>query len=132
MTRPRVLLVDDDSSVREAVSSALAGEGYEVTWFADAENALRQALVAPPAVVLLDVTMPGLDGWELCEILKRQSQTRDVPVLFLTGRTDVRDRITAMQVGGSDFISKPFHARDLRAKVRALVGRETGGAIGRR
>jgi len=132
VTRPRVLLVDDDDAVREAVSSALAGEGYDVTWFGDAENALRQALVAPPSVVLLDVTMPRLDGWELCEILKRQSQTRDVPVLFLTGRTDVRDRITAMQVGGSDFISKPFHARDLRAKVRALVGRETGGAIGGR
>jgi len=132
VTRPRVLLVDDDASVRGAVSSALAGEGYDVAWFGDAENALRQALVSPPSVVLLDVTMPRLDGWELCEILKRQSQTRDVPVLFLTGRTDVRDRITAMQVGGSDFISKPFHARDLRAKVRALVGRETGGAIGRR
>ncbi|HYU41767.1 MAG TPA: response regulator, partial [Vicinamibacteria bacterium] len=73
MTRPRVLLVDDDAAVREAVSSALAGEGYEVTWFADAENALRRALVQPPAVVLLDVTMPRLDGWELCEILKRQS-----------------------------------------------------------
>jgi DNA-binding response OmpR family regulator len=129
VTRPRVLLVDDDASVRAAVSSALAGEGYDVAWIGDAENALRQALVSPPAVVLLDVTMPRLDGWEMCEILKRQSHTRDVPVLFLTGRTDVRDRITAMQVGGSDFISKPFHARDLRAKVRALVGRETGGAI---
>ncbi len=132
MTRPRVLLVDDDDAVREAVSSALAGEGYDVTWFGDAENALRQALVAPPSVVLLDVTMPRLDGWELCEILKRQSQTRHVPVLFLTGRTDVRDRITAMQVGGSDFISKPFHARDLRAKVRTLVSRDCGGAFGRR
>ena len=132
MNRPRVLLVDDDASVRAAVSSALAGEGYDVAWFADSEEALRQLLAAPPAVVLLDVTMPGLDGWEMCEILRRQSQTRHVPVLFLTGRTDVRDRITAMQVGGSDFISKPFHARDLRAKVRALVGRETGGAIGRR
>ena len=132
MNRPRVMLVDDDASVRAAVSSALAGEGYDVAWFADAEEALRQLLAAPPSVVLLDVSMPRLDGWELCEILRRQSQTRHTPVLFLTGRTDVRDRITAMQVGGSDFISKPFHARDLRAKVRALVGRETGGAIGRR
>ena len=61
MTRPRVLLVDDDASVRGAVSSALAGEGYDVAWFGDAENALRQALVSPPAVVLLDVTMPRLD-----------------------------------------------------------------------
>ncbi len=132
MIRPRVMLVDDDAAVRSAVSGALAGEGYDVDCIGDAEEALRQALAAPPSVVLLDVTMPRLDGWELCEILRRQSQTRDVPVLFLTGRTDVRDRITAMQVGGTDFISKPFHARDLRAKVRALVGRETGGAIGRR
>jgi DNA-binding response OmpR family regulator len=126
------MLVDDDAAVRSAVSGALAGEGYDVDCLGDAEEALRQALAAPPSVVLLDVTMPRLDGWELCEILRRQSQTRDVPVLFLTGRTDVRDRITAMQVGGTDFISKPFHARDLRAKVRALVGRDTGGAIGRR
>ena len=132
MNRPRVMLVDDDAAVRSAVSGALAGEGYDVDCLGDAEEALRQALAAPPSLVLLDVTMPRLDGWELCEILRRQSQTRDVPVLFLTGRTDVRDRITAMQVGGTDFISKPFHARDLRAKVRALVGRNTGGAIGRR
>ena len=132
MIRPRVMLVDDDAAVRSAVSGALAGEGYDVACLGDAEEALRQALAEPPSLVLLDVTMPRLDGWELCEILRRQSQTRDVPVLFITGRTDVRDRITAMQVGGTDFISKPFHARDLRAKVRALVGRETGGAIGRR
>jgi DNA-binding response OmpR family regulator len=132
MIRPRVMLVDDDAAVRSAVSGALAGEGYDVDCLGDAEEALRQALAEPPAVVLLDVTMPRLDGWELCEILRRQSQTREVPVLFLTGRTDVRDRITAMQVGGTDFISKPFHAKDLRAKVRALVGRETGGVIGRR
>jgi DNA-binding response OmpR family regulator len=132
MIRPRVMLVDDDAAVRSAVSGALAGEGYDVSCLGDAEEALRQALAEPPSLVLLDVTMPRLDGWELCEILRRQSQTREVPVLFITGRTDVRDRITAMQVGGTDFISKPFHAKDLRAKVRALVGRDTGGAIGRR
>jgi DNA-binding response OmpR family regulator len=132
VTRPRVLLVDDDASVRAAVSSALAGEGYDVDWYADPEEALRQVLAAPPSVLVLDVSMPRLDGWEICEIVRRQSQTRAVPVLFLTGRTNVRDRITAMQVGGSDFISKPFHARDLRAKVRALVAGDAGGALGGR
>ena len=132
MIRPRVMLVDDDAAVRSAVSGALAGEGYDVACIGDAEEALRQALAEPPSLVLLDVTMPRLDGWELCEILRRQTQTRHVPVLFLTGRTDVRDRITAMQVGGSDFISKPFHARDLRAKVRALIVGDLRGAIGRR
>jgi DNA-binding response OmpR family regulator len=95
------MLVDDDAAVRSAVSGALAGEGYDVDCLGDAEEALRQALAAPPSLVLLDVSMPVLDGWELCEILRRQSQTREVPVLFITGRTDVRDRITAMQVGGT-------------------------------
>ena len=132
MNRPRILLVDDDAAVRAVVSAALAGEGYDVDWFGDPEAALRQALAEPPSLILLDVGMPRLDGWEVCEILRRQSQTREVPVLFLTGRADVRDRITAMQVGGSDFISKPFRARDLRAKVRALLGTELGGAIGSR
>lgn len=125
-------MIDDDATVRAAVSSALSGEGYDVDWFGDAAEALRHALSDPPSAVVLDVGMPGLDGWELCEILRRQTQTRHVPVLFLTGRTDLRDRITAMQVGGSDFISKPFHARDLRAKVRALIAGDVGGAIGRR
>ena len=132
MSKPRVLVIDDDATVRAAVSSALSGEGYDVDWFGDAAEALRHALADPPSAVVLDVGMPGLDGWELCEILRRQTHTRHVPVLFLTGRTDVRDRITAMQVGGSDFISKPFHARDLRAKVRTLIGGGVGGALGRR
>ena len=132
MSKPRVLVIDDDATVRAAVSSALSGEGYDVDWFGDAAEALRNALASPPDAVVLDVGLPGLDGWEMCEILRRQTQTRHVPVLFLTGRTDVRDRITAMQVGGSDFISKPFHARDLRAKVRALISGDLGGAIGRR
>jgi DNA-binding response OmpR family regulator len=132
VNKPRVLVIDDDATIRAAVSSALSGEGYDVDWYGDATEALRHALAAPPDAIVLDVGMPGLDGWELCEILRRQTQTRHVPVLFLTGRTDVRDRITAMQVGGSDFISKPFHARELRAKVRALIVGDLGGAIGRR
>jgi DNA-binding response OmpR family regulator len=132
VSKPHVLVIDDDATVRAAVSSALSGEGYDVEWYGDGASALRQALASPPDAIVLDVGMPGLDGWELCEILRRQTQTRDVPVLFLTGRTDVRDRITAMQVGGSDFISKPFHARELRAKVRALIAGDLGGAIGSR
>ena len=132
MSRPRVLLVDDDAAIRAAVSSALAGEGYDVDWLADAQDALRHVLAQPPAVLLLDIGLPGLDGWEICEILRRQSQTREMPVVFLTGRTAVRDRIIAMQVGGSDFISKPFRARELRSKVRALIGQDIGGAIGGR
>ncbi len=108
----RIVVVDDDPAVRCARSRPCCeADGYRVEGAHDQHEALRAVLDEPPALVVLDVTMPGLDGWELCEILRRQSQTRDVPVLFLTGRTDVRDRITAMQVGGSDFVSKPFRSR---------------------
>ena len=83
--------------------------------------------------MILDVNMPGMSGWELCAILRRQSTTRGVPILFLTGRQELKDRITAMQLGGSDYLAKPFGADELRRKVRAVfarrAARETGGAM---
>jgi DNA-binding response OmpR family regulator len=72
-------------------------------------------------LIVLDVRMPNLNGWEFCEIVRRQSHTRDVPVLFLTACGDVRDQITAMQVGGSDHLPKPFRLAALRDKVRSLT-----------
>jgi two-component system alkaline phosphatase synthesis response regulator PhoP len=65
--------------------------------------------------------MPGMSGWEFCALLRRQTSTREIPVLFLTGRREVRDRITAMQVGGSDYLAKPFGAEELRRKVSSLL-----------
>ena len=117
----RVVVVDDEPSVGAAVRDLLAPEGYEVEAPTDPEAALPELLRAAPDLVILDVNMPGMSGWEFCSLLRRQSATRTVPVLFLTGRQEVRDRITAMQVGGSDYLSKPFGAEELREKVRLLV-----------
>jgi len=117
----RIVVVDDDPDVVRAVTAVLEDDGYRVEGARDQREALRAVLDDPPALVVLDVNMPGLDGWELCDILRRQSHTRDVPVLFLTGRVDVRDQITAMQVGGSDYVTKPFRPEELRAKVEAWV-----------
>jgi DNA-binding response OmpR family regulator len=119
----RIVVVDDDPAVVRAVAAVLEADGYRVEGARDQEQALRTVLQDPPALVVLDVNMPGLDGWELCDILRRQSHTRDVPVLFLTGRTDLIDQITAMQVGGSDYVTKPFRPDELRAKVQAWVRR---------
>jgi DNA-binding response OmpR family regulator len=119
----RIVVVDDDPAVLRAVTAVLEAAGYRVEGARDQHEALRAVLADPPALVVLDVNMPGLDGWELCDILRRQSHTRDVPVLFLTGRADLRDQITAMQVGGSDYVTKPFRPEELRAKVEAWVGR---------
>lgn len=117
----RVVVVDDEPTVGEAVRDLLSAEGYDVETPGDAQSALPALLRAAPDLVILDVNMPGMSGWELCSLLRRQSATRSVPVLFLTGRQDVRDRITAMQVGGSDYLSKPFGAEELRKKVRSLL-----------
>jgi DNA-binding response OmpR family regulator len=119
----RIVVVDDDPAVVRAVTAVLEAAGYRVEGARDQREALRAVLEDPPALVVLDVNMPGLDGWELCDILRRQSHTRDVPVLFLTARVDVRDQITAMQVGGSDYVTKPFRPDELRAKVHAWVQR---------
>jgi DNA-binding response OmpR family regulator len=118
---PRIVVIDDDPAVLRAVTAVLEPEGYRVESARDQRQALRALLLDPPALVVLDVNMPGLDGWELCDILRRQSHTRDVPVLFLTGRLELRDQITAMQVGGSDYVTKPFRPDELREKVRAWV-----------
>ena len=121
---PRVLVVDDDPEVVDAVGEALQDDGYQVETATDGPTALKSVLEQPPDLIVLDVRMPNLNGWEFCEIVRRQSHTRDVPVLFLTGRGEMRDQITAMQVGGSGHLRKPFRIEDLRDKVRALT-RET-------
>jgi len=117
----RVFVVDDDPAMVEAVAAVLSLDGFEVDGASDSTAALRAVLSDPPALLVLDVNMPGLTGWELCEILRRQPLTRGLPVLFLTGRSEVKDRITAMQVGGTDHLTKPFHAEEQRARVRALT-----------
>lgn len=128
MSPGRILVADDDPSVLDAVGTVLADEGYEIETAVDGTEALKSVLEEPPALIVLDVKMPGLNGWEVCAIVRRQSHTREVPILFLTGRVELRDQITAMQVGGSDHLRKPFDAAELRLKVRALAGEPPSGA----
>jgi DNA-binding response OmpR family regulator len=125
----RVFVVDDDPAMVEAVMAVLVHDGFEVDGASDAAEALRAVLRNPPDLVVLDVNMPGLTGWEICDILRRQPLTAGLPVLFLTGRGEVADRITAMQVGGTDHLTKPFRAEDLRARARALTGRSAAKGV---
>jgi DNA-binding response OmpR family regulator len=117
----RVVVVDDDEAIGPAIRTLLEPEGIAVDVLADAQAALPELLRAAPDLVILDVNMPGMSGWELCAILRRQSATRTIPILFLTGRLEIKDRITAMQLGGSDYLAKPFGADELRRKVRSLL-----------
>jgi DNA-binding response OmpR family regulator len=120
----RIVVVDDEPGVGAAIRDLLSKDGYAVEAPGDARTALPELIRVVPDLVILDVNMPGMSGWELCAILRRQSNTRGVPILFLTGRQELKDRITAMQLGGSDFLAKPFGADELRRKVRAVFERE--------
>lgn len=115
------MVVDDEPSVGAAVRDLLGPDGFQVDTPADPQSALPELLRSAPDLVILDVNMPGMSGWEFCALLRRQTSTREIPVLFLTGRREVRDRITAMQVGGSDYLAKPFGAEELRRKVSSLL-----------
>ena len=124
----RVFVVDDAPAIVEAVRAVLSPEGFDVDGTTDSTEALGAILREAPDVIVLDVGMPGHSGWELCDILRRQSRTRDVPILFLTGRSELRDKITAMQMGGTDHLAKPFRAEELRERVRALAALPSGRA----
>jgi len=117
----RIVVVDDEPGIGEAIRQLLAPEGFAIEAPGDAQTALPELIRAAPDLVILDVNMPGMSGWELCAILRRQTTTRGVPILFLTGRQELKDRITAMQLGGSDYLAKPFAADELRRKVRAAL-----------
>ena len=113
--------MDDDQTIGAAVRELLGPEGFTIDCPTDPRIALVDTIREAPDLVILDVNMPQMSGWEVCAILRRQSATRELPILFLTGRTEVKDRITAMQLGGSDYLAKPFGAEELRKKVRALL-----------
>jgi DNA-binding response OmpR family regulator len=126
----RIVIVDDDPDLGPAIREALSNQDVRVETPGDARAALPVILREAPHLVILDVNMPGMSGWELCAILRRQSGTRSVPILFLTGRQELKDRITAMQFGGSDYIAKPFSVEELRRKVRVLLFQERRSEAG--
>jgi two-component system response regulator MprA len=119
----RLLVVDDDPSVREALALVLDLHGFEVATAEDGRAAIRTLAAASPDAVILDVLMPGLDGLEVC---RRMRATGDrTPVLMLTARTEVSDRVAGLEAGADDYLVKPFAREELVARLRALL-RRTG------
>ena len=115
-----VLVVDDEKRIREVVEYALSKNGFRVTCSADGVEALAVFERDPPDLVVLDVMLPGFDGLELCRRLRAKAAT---PILFLSARGDEVDRIVGLEVGGDDYLPKPFSPRELVARVRAVLRR---------
>ena len=119
--QPRILVVDDEPAVQSALSRALTLEHYDVSQAADGQEALEQLGSAPYEAVILDIALPRIDGLEVCRRL-RQGGDR-TPVLMLTARGEIDDRVAGLDAGADDYLAKPFALRELLARVRALLRR---------
>ncbi|WP_035855427.1 response regulator transcription factor [Cryptosporangium arvum] len=121
----RLLVVDDDDTVRGLLADALRYVGYDVTAVATGADALDAARHDPPDLVVLDVMLPGLDGFDV--IRRLRAATEHVPVLFLSARDDYADKVNGLTLGGDDYVTKPFHLPELIARIEAILRRAGGG-----
>lgn len=122
--KKRVLVVEDDSGLAQVVCDNLVVEGYEVEWAADGNQAIDRARHRPPDLVILDVMLPGRDGFDVCGLLRRGGQT---PVIMVTARVQQSDKLRGLSLGADDYITKPFDILELLARVRAVLRRASPG-----
>lgn len=122
----RVLVVEDEQDVAELIRYNLAKEGYDVRVAATGAEAVRVAREFVPEVILLDIMLPQLNGWEVCRRLKQEAETRAVPVIMVTGCVDEGDKVLGFELGADDYVTKPFSPRELLARVRAVIRRGKG------
>ena len=116
-----ILLVEDDASVREAVAMALEGDGHRVTTAATGDEAIERWRQHRPELILLDVMLPGKDGFEVCRAIRAHDQ---VPIIMLTARSDPIDIVVGLESGADDYVTKPFETRVLLARVKAVLRRQ--------
>ncbi|MCD7733894.1 MAG: response regulator transcription factor [Clostridiales bacterium] len=129
--KERIFVVEDDESIRRLLEFALTSQGYEVSGFPNALEALENMKEEPPALVLMDIMMEGLSGLEAVRLMRAAPRLRQVAVILLTARGMEEDKINGLDAGADDYITKPFSVMELCARVRALL-RRAGGNRGRR
>jgi len=124
--RAKILVVDDDEKITSLLRRSLTFEGYDVRTAHDGRAGLQAMLENEPDLVVLDVMMPNLDGWEVCARIRKSGSK--VPILMLTAKDEVKDRVKGLDLGADDYLVKPFALEELLARVRALLRRGSGGA----
>src|SRR6476646_3013498 len=127
MQNARVLVVDDEAPIRLLCRVNLEAEMMEVLEAGDGPTGLEMARKGHPDVILLDVMMPGLDGWRVAEELLEDPATSSIPIVFLTARAELRDRARGLDLGGLDYVTKPFNPVELAPLIRELIARVEGG-----
>src|SRR5713101_2538152 len=118
---PIVLMVDDEEMNLELVETLMVPLGYEVEKARNGREALEKISKREPDIILLDVMMPGMDGYEVCSILKDDKKTRHIPIVMITALNQIENKVTGIETGADDYLSKPFHMRELIARVKSLL-----------
>ena len=121
----KILMVDDDINALKLIGYTLHREGYEIIAAQSGQEALAKAQKEKPQLVILDIMMPGMDGYEVCRRLRAIPQTAQVPVIMLTARSQVEDKVAGFQAGADDYLTKPVIPAELLARVKALLLRST-------
>jgi two-component system OmpR family response regulator len=122
-TRPRVLVVDDEPKIAQIVAAYLERDGFQVLRATDGRVALNTVRADQPDLLILDLMLPEVTGWDVCRELRRNAQTAHLPIIMLTARDDVADRIVGLELGADDYVVKPFDPKELVARVRAVLRR---------
>ena len=125
MPKETILIVEDEEDILELVKYNLAKEGYRVVGTTSGEDALKLARLNQPDLMILDLMLPGLDGLEVCKILKNEPKTSHIPIIMLTAKGEESDIVTGLEVGADDYIPKPFSPKVLIARVRAVIRRKS-------
>jgi two-component system, OmpR family, alkaline phosphatase synthesis response regulator PhoP len=129
--RRQILVVEDEADIRRLVRYNLEQEGYTVLEAADGEEALTLARKQRPHLVVLDLMLPGMNGLEVCRVLRAEERTAKLPVLMLTARATEVDKVLGLEIGADDYVTKPFSPREVVARVKALLRRAYGADAGR-
>ena len=123
---PKIYVVDDEKDIREILKVNLQKNGYEVSTFASAEEVLKQVTIAKPDLFILDIMMSGMDGLDLCKKIRATSSLKDIPILFLSAKSQELDKVLGLELGADDYITKPFSIHELIARVKAILRRTQG------
>ncbi len=120
--KKKILIVDDEEDILHFLELVLREKGYEVVTAANGHDALTRAQIEKPDLVLLDIMMPQMDGWEVLKLLRVDDETSDIPVAMLSARTEAKDRVQGLQEGAIDYICKPISLQELLVKIETIFG----------
>ncbi len=122
-TRPKVLIVDDEMDTLLPLKRSLEAGDYIVVEALNGQEALNKVRNEIPDIILLDLMLPGMDGYEVCSRLKNNALTRNIPIIMLTARDDVKDRVKGLEIGADDYVAKPFNLHELKARIKSVLRR---------